>query len=87
MILSFGPELTWLYAYLTCDAKTVKSAKLNLTLAGREQTITDESFPFEFSLPLKPNDHLDLRLTFETKTLSDRVEKSEPLQLGESSPE
>jgi hypothetical protein len=81
MILSFGPELTWLYAYLTCEAKTVKSAKLNLTLAGREQTITDESFPFEFSLPLKPTD-TTAHLFFEESLTTGQTMKSGMIRLG-----
>lgn len=56
MTLSFGPELTWLYAYLSAERGTLKSAKLHVTLAGREKVLTDDAFPFEFSLSLKPSD-------------------------------
>lgn len=58
MILSFGPELTWLYAYLTADREAVKDAKLHVKLAGREEVLTDDTFPFEFSFLLKPSDKL-----------------------------
>jgi hypothetical protein len=82
-ILSFGPELTWLYAYLTSDAKTIKSAKLNLTLAGREQTITDDSFPFEFSVPLKPTD-TTAQLSFEENLTAGQTVKSGVIRLGKA---
>jgi len=81
MILSFGPNLTWLYAYLTGDSKTLKSAKLNLTLAGREHSITDELFPFEFSVPLKPTD-TTAHLTFEEQITAGQTVKSGVIRLG-----
>jgi hypothetical protein len=84
MILSFGPDLTWLYAYLTGDAKTLKSAKLNLTLAGREQRLTDDAFPFEFSVPLKPTD-TSAQLIFEEQTTGGRTVQSDVIRLGEVS--
>ena len=84
MILSFGPDLTWLYAYLTCDAKTLKSAKLNLTLAGSEQRLTDDAFPFEFSVPLKPTD-TTAQLIFEEQTTGGQTVQSELIRLGEVS--
>lgn len=52
-LLSFGPELKWVYAYLTAD---VKSATLKVDAGGRMETLTDDTFPFEFSVPLKPNE-------------------------------
>jgi hypothetical protein len=80
-ILSFGPELTWLYAYLTSDTKTVKSAKLHITLPGRTEALTDNSFPFEFSLPLKPTD-TTAKLTFEAQPTSGQAVKSEMIRIG-----
>ncbi len=57
-ILSFGPELTWLYAYLAAEKGVIKSAKLRIKLSDREEVLTDETYPFEFSLPLNPSDHI-----------------------------
>ncbi len=86
MILAFGPDLTWLYAYLTCDAKAAKSAKLHVPIAGREEVLTDDTFPFEFSLPLKPTDAA-AQIFFEVLPPSGQAIKSEVIRIGRSKPE
>ena len=58
IILSFGPELTWLYAYCAAERGTMKSAKLRIKLSDREEGVSDEEFPFEFSFPIKPSENL-----------------------------
>jgi hypothetical protein len=80
MILSFGPELAWLYAYLTCDGKTAKSAKLHVSLSGRNELLTDDTFPFEFSLRLKPTD-TTAQLTFDAVTASGESLRSEMIRI------
>ena len=85
MILSFGPELTWLYAYLSCDGKTVKSAKLNLKLPDRAETLADDIFPFDFSVPLKHTD-TTAELAFEVQTAAGQAIKSEVIRIGKSEP-
>jgi len=65
-IISFGPDLAWLYVWLTADEKTVKSAQLNIELPNRRETLTDASFPFEFSLPLKPSEDV-IGLSFDVR--------------------
>jgi hypothetical protein len=85
-ILSFGPELTWLYAYLTSDAKTVKSAKVHVTLADQNKVLTDDSFPFEFSLPLKSTDTI-AQLTFEAQPVSGQAVRSEMIRIGKGEPQ
>ena len=82
-ILSFGPELAWLYAYLTCDSKTTKSARLHVSLVGRNEELTDDTFPFEFSLRLKPTDTI-AQLTFNAVTASGESLRSEVMRLGKN---
>ena len=84
-ILSFGPELTWLYAYLTCDGKAVKSAKLQVSHADRHNVLTDDSFPFEFSLPLKSAE-TTAQLTFEVQPVSGQAVIS-MIQIGKGVPQ
>lgn len=86
MIISFGPELTWLYAYLTCDGKTVKSAKMQVSLTDRHELLTDDRFPFEFSLPLKSID-TTAQLTFEAQPTSGQTMESEMIQIGKGEPQ
>ena len=80
MLLSFGPELTWMYAYLTADRDTVKSAKLRVNLGTREEVLSDDSFPFEFSLPLAP-DTSALRFKIEAILPSENKVESETMNL------
>lgn len=75
MLLSFGPDLTWLYSYLTADRTTVKSAKLHVTLKGWEEVLSDDTFPFEFSLPLEAKAEIKT-ITFESTTSSGEMRKS-----------
>lgn len=36
----------------------MKSAKLRVKLLDREEVLTDDEFPFEFSFPIKPTETL-----------------------------
>jgi hypothetical protein len=90
MVLSFGDELTWLYAYLTGDETSAKSATLHVNVGGNDvdgndidgktTTLTDDRFPFEFSLPLTPADRT-LTLTIETVDAAGNTKKAEPIVL------
>ncbi|MEQ1829558.1 MAG: hypothetical protein ABL921_26590 [Pirellula sp.] len=75
MILSFGPELTWLYAYLTAEREAVKSAKLRVKLSDREEILTDNTFPFEFSFPVKSSDKL-VSLRFEAINAKGEIQQA-----------
>ncbi len=50
--------------YLDSNDKTVKSAKFQIQLADRTEILPDDSFPFEFSLPLTENEST-IQLKFE----------------------
>jgi hypothetical protein len=66
--LSFGPQLTWLYAYLDTGHDQVASVNLNIELSHRLEMLVDDTFPFEFSLPLQAEE-TDMLLGFTVKSL------------------
>lgn len=74
-VLSFGPELTWLYAYCAAERGAIKSAKLRVELLDREEVLTDDEFPFEFSCPLKPGETL-AKLHLEVVDANDKLHQS-----------
>lgn len=80
VILSFGDELTWLYAWLAADETQVAQAGLRVRVAGREEARVDTQFPFEFSLPLKAGEDA-LRITFEAETPGRGRVVSAPVEL------
>jgi len=79
MLISFGPDLTWTYSYLSADLNTVKSAKIHVFLSTREEVLVDGSFPFEFNLPLEAKAPIKT-VTFETTTRIGEVRQSAPIQ-------
>ena len=52
MILNFGPAATAAYVYLQADDSKFKEVSLAYTIAGRRETLTDVSYPFEFTVPV-----------------------------------
>lgn len=61
-VLSFGPRLRWLYAYVKSSPGTVEEAEASVITDGRARTVADGSYPFEFSLPLSPStDAVEIR--------------------------
>jgi hypothetical protein len=52
MVLNFGPQLQSAYVYLQADGSQFTKATLHYSTGGAWQQITDEAFPFEFSVPL-----------------------------------
>lgn len=79
-IVSFGPKLTWLYTWLTADEKTVKSAKMTIELPNHRETLSDASFPFELSLPLK-GDEESIMMNIEVIRPDGSTQHSEPIHL------
>jgi hypothetical protein len=74
-ILSFGPELTWLYAYCAAEPGAIKSAQLRVKLSDREEVLSDDEYPFEFSFPLKPSEKLS-GLNLEVIDASDKIHQA-----------
>jgi hypothetical protein len=79
MVLSFGSDLTWLYAYLTADAARVQSAQVRVELPGRTATLVDDVFPFEFSPPLRA-DERTVRVTFQVRDPAGKSTRTEASQ-------
>lgn len=80
-VISFGPKLTWLYAYATADDKQAKSATLHVVKPSGDVTVTDGKFPFEFSVPLDATDG-ELQLSIELTTPGDaQSQRSESVTL------
>jgi hypothetical protein len=52
LILNFGPAATTAYVYLQADDSAFKEVALAYTVAGRRTTLTDASYPFEFTVPV-----------------------------------
>ncbi|MEI6644573.1 MAG: hypothetical protein WCP12_00890 [bacterium] len=71
MVLSFGPELTWLYAYQTGTSGTVKALALTVKTTSRSCTLRDEAFPFEFTLPLSEKERI-LELSLEAEAVNEQ---------------
>lgn len=69
-VISFGPKLTWLYAYATADDKQIKSATLYVSKPSGDVMVTDAEFPFEFSVPIDANNG-ELKLSIETTTVGE----------------
>ena len=81
MLLSFGPELTWLYAYLTADDQKVQHAKVRIELKDRTEVLADEAYPFEFSLPLKAHEK-EVSLIFETISADGESKQAQSVRLS-----
>lgn len=79
-VLSFGSELTWLYAHLTAKPGEVKSARLQFKLPGRTESLADESYPFEFTLPLKPGEKT-LEVSIEAMNATGQSLRAAPIYL------
>jgi len=80
--LSFGPDLTWLYAYLEGGDGDVSSATLTVDAGGQRQTSSDNSYPFEFTLPLSGRDE-HVSLILETSPTSGTSSRSPTVHLGQ----
>jgi hypothetical protein len=59
---------------------------MQVSLTDRHKVLTDDRFPFEFSLPLKSTD-TTAQLTFEAQPTSGQTMKSEMIQIGKGEPQ
>ncbi len=80
MILSFGPEITWLYAYLSANGNALKSAQLTVRSGGKETVLKDDAFPFEFTLPVSADARVEG--VFEGTDHEGRTQSSDPFVLS-----
>ena len=54
-VLSFGRQLRWLYAYVKSGPDAVEEAVATVTTGGKTRSLKDDSYPFEFSVPIAPS--------------------------------
>lgn len=80
MILNFGPAATTAYVYLQADDAKFKEVSLTYTVAGRSATLTDASFPFEFTVPV-PAGAPAFEFEVQAVTLSGEKQSSGPAAL------
>lgn len=52
MLLNFGKQHRTIYAYSPADEKTVRKAVLTYQTASGTKTLTDEHYPYEFTIPV-----------------------------------
>lgn len=67
MLLNFGPELKSAYVYLQANATEVRQATLHYSTGGEWHTMTDDAFPFEFTVPVAADAS---RFDFKVETIS-----------------
>jgi len=80
MILNFGPAATTAYIYLQADDSKFKEVTLTYTVAGRRATLTDSSYPFEFTVPV-PAGATAFDFEVQAVTLSGEKQSSGPAAL------
>jgi hypothetical protein len=68
MILNFGPAATTAYVYLQADDAKFKSVTLNYAVGEKRETVTDASYPFEFTVPL-PREAKEFRFQISAVTV------------------
>jgi pimeloyl-ACP methyl ester carboxylesterase len=81
--LSFGERLAWIYAYVECHARDVKQVRLTIDEDGTATHHTDDTYPFEFSVPDSSHDQ-PARVRFEIEDASGAVHRSEFAPLAAS---
>lgn len=76
MVLTFGPTLSNAYVYLKETDDTLQSAVLRYRQGDEWVEVTDEKYPYEFSVPLEPSAEKFV-FTVETKGKDGATKKSD----------
>lgn len=76
MILSFGPGLSNAYIYLRETDDTLASATLRYREGDAWKNVTDDKYPFEFSIPVR-SDSKNFEFILETTDHEGKVSKSD----------
>lgn len=67
MVLNFGPGMQSAYVYLQASAAQCRQATLHHATDGAWESVTDQAFPFEFTVPLAPSaERFEFRLELVT---------------------
>jgi hypothetical protein len=80
MILNFGPAATTAYVYLQADDSKFKSVTLSYAIGAQKATLTDASYPFEFTIPV-PADATAFNFEVQAVTLAGEKQSSGPAML------
>jgi len=76
MILNFGPAATTAYVYLQADDAKFSKVTLSYTTGVKHESITDASYPFEFTVPLA-RDATEFRFQLKGQTVDGGTPESE----------
>lgn len=81
LILNFGKEFKTAYIYLRDENPNYVKAKLYYKLNGKTKTLEDDSYPFEFTVPL-PADAAEFEFILETAGKDGKTVKTQPNKLS-----
>lgn len=83
MVLDFGNDLRTFYVYLQDDDLTVQHVRLQYRIKGKDYSVVDNDYPFEFTVPLPESSH-DMKFTIHVTGRDGKVVTEDiPLQLEE----
>ena len=80
MILNFGPAATTAFVYLQADDSKFKEVTLSYTIGAQKATLTDSTYPFEFTVPV-PAGATAFDFEVQAVTLSGEKQSSGPATL------
>lgn len=81
MTIDMGPSLKEAYVYLQATEKELKQATLSYKVGDKWESVTDNSYPFEFSMPIS-GDPKEFEYKVEGVGLDGKVETSRVSQLN-----